>query len=161
MFIRLLAVCLLFSPAVAVAATDAGPFTVTALPFSAADATVEAVTGGLLDGRFTTFDYRSARARGEPFWLRLELRPGVELPAGAALAVRKGRHLDIRAYDSGPRAGQVLTAAAVLPEYRGEQTALYALPAARAHGDALYLRVDADGLAPSDSASTWTRSAKR
>ena len=62
MFIRLLAVCLLFSPAVAVAATDTGPFTVTALPFSAADATVEAVTGGRLDGEFTTFDYRSTRA---------------------------------------------------------------------------------------------------
>ena len=170
MFIRLLAVCLLFSPAFAIAASDAGPFTVTALPFSAADATVEAVTGGLLDGRFTTFDYRSARARGEPFWLRLELRPGAELPAGAALAVRKGRHLDIRAYDSGPRAGQVLTAAAVLPEYRGEQTALYALPAARAHGDALYLRVDADGagaerlsfyLDPLSEALTWGQAQAR
>ena len=66
--------------------------------------------------------------------------------ADAALAVRKGRHLDLRAYDSGARAGQLLTAAAVLPEYRAEQTALYALPAGRMPGDPIYVRVDASGV---------------
>ena len=72
-------------------------------------------------------------------------KPALIAPADAALAVRKGRQFDLRAYDSGARAGQPLTAAAVLPEYRGEQTALYALPAGRAPGDPIYVRVDASG----------------
>jgi diguanylate cyclase (GGDEF)-like protein len=146
MLFRLLMLCLLLSPTAVIAQADDGPFTVTVLSFSAADATVEAVTGGRLEDKFTTYDYRAARARGEPFWLRLVLKPGTDVPAGAALALRKGRHLDIRAYGSGARGGQLLVAAAILPAYRGEQTALYALPAARATGSPLYLRIDAAGI---------------
>ena len=146
MFFRFLLLCLLFSPAAAVAATDAGPFTVTVLPFSAADATVEDVTSGRLDGEFTTFDYRATRARGEPFWLRLVPQAGIVMPTDAVLAVRKGQHLDLRAYDSGVRTGQLLTAAAVLPEYRAEQTALFALPAERTPADPIYVRADASGI---------------
>jgi len=142
---RLLILCLLLLPPVAIAQADDSPFTVTVLSFSAADATVEGITSGRLDDKFTTYDYRAARARGEPFWLRLVLKPGTDIPAGAALALRKGRHLDIRAYDSGVRAGQLLVAAAILPAHRGEQTALYALPAARDSGSPLYLRVDVTG----------------
>ncbi len=127
----ILVLCILCLPAAALAEADAGPFEITA--------------SDRPDGEFTAFDYRAARASGAPFWLRLELRPGVDVPAGAALAVRKGRHLDIRVHDSGPRAGQALAAAAVLPEYRGEQTALYPLPAAWTAGDPLYLRVEATG----------------
>jgi diguanylate cyclase (GGDEF)-like protein len=146
MFQRLLALCLLFSSAGALAESDAGPFTVTTLPFPAADAPVEDVTSGRLDGEFTVLDYRAARIRGEPFWLRLVPRADFDAPADAALAVRMGRQFEIRAFDSGARAGQVLIAAAVLPEYRGEVTALYALPVGRSPGDPLYLRVDAYGV---------------
>ena len=74
---------------------------------------------------FTTYDYREARARGAPFWLRLDPQSVVEIPADAALAVRKGRHLAVRAYDSGAHAGQELMRVAMFPEYRAEQTALY------------------------------------
>src|SRR5688572_1065336 len=129
--VRLLVACLLISPVAAVLAADAGPFTITALPFPAADATVEAVTSGRRDREFTAFDYRATRQRGGPFWLRLVPQAGVDEPAGAALAVRKGRQFDVRAYDSGAGAGQPLTLAAVLPEYRAEQTALYVLPPGR------------------------------
>ncbi len=146
MSFRFLLLCLLFSPAVAVAAADAGPLTVTVLPFSAADATVEDVTSGRLDGEFTTFDFRATRARGEPFWLRLVPQAGIVMPTDAVLAVRKGQHLDLRAYDSGVRTGQLLTAAAVLPEYRAEQTALFALPAERTPADPIYVRADASGI---------------
>ena len=59
-----LVLCLLFSPAAAVAEADTGPFKVTVLPFSATDATVEDVTSGRLDGEFTTFDLpRDAQSR--------------------------------------------------------------------------------------------------
>jgi two-component system, sensor histidine kinase LadS len=133
-------------PAAAFAGADADPFTVTVLPFSAADASLEAVTGGVLDREFKAFDYKATRARGEPFWLRLVPQAGVDAPADATLAVRKGRQFGLRAYDSGARAGEPLAPAAVLPEYRAEQTALFSLPAGRPPGDPIYLRVDAAGV---------------
>lgn len=144
--VRVLIVCLLFSPAAAVATAGVVPLTVTALPFAAGDATVDAVTSGRLDREFTNFDYRATRERGGPFWLRLVAQAGAGAPADAALAVRKGRRFDVRAYDSGARAGQPLTLAAVLPEYRAEQTVLYVLPPGRAPGDVIYVRVDASGV---------------
>ena len=103
--VRVLIVCVLLVPAAAPAMADAGPFAITVLPFPAADATVEAVTSGRLDREFTTFDYRATRQRGGPFWLRLVPQAGIGAPADAALAVRKGRHFDLRVYDSGARAG--------------------------------------------------------
>jgi diguanylate cyclase (GGDEF)-like protein len=142
---RILAVCLLCASAFAFAKAD-DPFVVRVLPAAAGDASVEAVTSGRLDHEFTEFDYREVRGRGTPFWLRLEPRSGAEHPAGAALAVRQGRHFQILAYDSGERAGRALAAAAVLPEYRGEQTALYTLPAGRPARDPLYLRVEIAGI---------------
>jgi diguanylate cyclase (GGDEF)-like protein len=142
----LLIPCLFISSPAAFAALDASPFTVTALPFSAIDATVEDVTRGRLDSEFTTFDFRAMRERGGPFWLRLVPQGAADTRSDAALAVRKGRHLYLRAYDSGARAGQLLSAAAVLPEYRGEETALYALPGGRMQGNPIYVRVDASGI---------------
>ena len=115
MFLRFLALCLLLVPVAAFAEADAGPFTVTVLPFSADDTTVEDVTNGWLDGEFTSFDYRATRERGGSFWLRLVPQAGIDTRSGAALAVRKGRHLYLRAYDSHARAGQPLVAAAALP----------------------------------------------
>ena len=145
---RLLFVCLLCASASAFAKVDDGPFTVTALPASIGDPTVEAVASGRLDTDFAAYDYREARERGAPFWLRLEPQSGVEIPADAALAVRKGRHLAVRAYDSGTRAGQELMRVGMLPEYRAEQSALYALPVSRPVRDAIYLRVEAPAPAP-------------
>lgn len=133
---------LLGVPAAGFAATDAGPFVVTVLPFPAIDATSGTVTSGQLDGEFVTYDPRAMRGHDEPYWLRLVPRSGLEWPSDAALAVRKGRQLDLRAYDSGGRAGRQLSAAALLPEYRAEQTALFALPADRMPGDPLYLHVN-------------------
>ncbi len=143
--IRVLLLCLLFCPCAAKAQAEPGPFAVTVLPISAADASVQTVTSGRLDSRFEEFDYRETRERGEPFWLRLVQKGGTIVPDGAALAVRKGRQFELRAYDSGARAGLPLTLAAVLPEYRAEQTALYALPPGRAPGAPIYLRVEATG----------------
>ncbi len=145
MFLRFLALCLLWVPVAAFAEAGDGPFTVTVLPFSADDTTVEDVTNGWLDGEFTRFDYRATRERGGSFWLRLVPQAGIDTRPGAALAVRKGRHLYLRAYDSRARAGQPLVAAAALPEYRAEHTALYALPAGRTPGDPIYVHVDVAG----------------
>ena len=146
MFLRVFALFLLFSPAVAVAVADAGPFAITVLPNSSPDTSVADITSGRLDGEFRTFDYRATRQRGGPFWLRLVPQVGIDLPADVALAVRKGRHLFLRAYDSNARAGQPLIAAAALPEYRGEHTALYVLPAGRTPGNPIYVHVDVAGI---------------
>ena len=135
---------LLFSPAVAVAGADAGPFAITVLRFRLRHVGQE-ITSGRLDGEFRTFDYRATRQRGGPFWLRLVPRVGIDLPADVALAARKGRHLSLRAYDSNARAGQPLTTAAALPEYRGEHTALYALPAGPPPANPIYVHADVGG----------------
>ena len=72
--------------------------------------------------------------------------PGIVVPADAALAARKGQHLDLHAYDSGTQAGQPLTAAAVLPEYRAEQTVpLGPASSGRAPADPIYVRADVLG----------------
>jgi diguanylate cyclase (GGDEF)-like protein len=145
MSVRLLLICLLAVPAVAFARADDGPFTVTILPGSAGQATPEAVTSGRLDREFTHFDFQEARGRNVPFWLRLELRRGVRVSDDAALAVRRGRHLDIRAYDAAEGAGKAIAPIATLPEYRAEQTLLYVMPAFRSAPDAIYLRVQPTG----------------
>ena len=52
---------------------NAGPSReITALPSSAEEATVCAVTGGALDDDFIAFKYCEARAGGPVFWLKLE-----------------------------------------------------------------------------------------
>ncbi len=145
MRLYLLLCCLVGLPANAVANAEPAPFAVTVLPFSAAAASVEQVTSGSLDQEFTAFDYKTARKKGGPFWLRLLPQPVAGAPDDAALAVRKGRHLDLHAYDSGERAGQPLAQAGMFPEYRAEQAALFALPAGRPPGDPIYVHVEASG----------------
>ena len=145
MSVRILMVCLFLAPALAQARADDGPFAITALPASAGDAAAETVASGRLDRAFAPYDFREARARGAPFWLRLELRPGARVPADAALAVRRGRQFEIQAYESGAAAGSPMTPTATLPEYRAEQTLLYALPASRLARDAIYLRIQPAG----------------
>jgi two-component system, sensor histidine kinase LadS len=167
---RLLALSFLCMPVLAVAKTDGGPLAVTALPASAGDATVEAVTSGGLDHEFADFDDRELLGRGTPFWLRLDPQPGGDFAGVPALAVRKARQLEIRAYDSAGRAGEALSPTALLPEYRAEQTVLYALPASRPARDPLYLRVETTGagaerigfsLLPLADALAWSREQTR
>jgi diguanylate cyclase (GGDEF)-like protein len=145
MSVRILLLCLFLAPTLAHARADDGPFTVTTLPAAAGDAAAEAVTSGRLDHMFARYDFQEARARSTPFWLRLELRPDARVPTDAALAVRRGRQFEIRAYESGTGAGSPMTPTATLPEYRAEQTVLYALPASRLAREAIYLRIQPTG----------------
>ena len=145
MSVRLLILCLFLVPALASARAAEDPFTVTALPASAGNATAASVTSGRLDHEFTQFDFQEVRGRNAPFWLRLELRPGARVSGDAALAVRRGRHLDIRAYAAAAGAGKAVAPIATLPEYRAEQTLLYVMPAFRSAQDAIYLRVQQNG----------------
>src|SRR5262245_65718031 len=149
MSVRILMVCLFIAPALAQARADDGPFAITALPASAGDAAAETVASGRLDRAFAPYDFREARARGAPFWLRLELRPGARVPADAALAVRRGRPFEIQAYESGAAADSPMTPTATLPEYPAEQTLLHPPPASPPARVAMRRRVprDAGGAA--------------
>jgi diguanylate cyclase (GGDEF)-like protein len=141
----LLFLCLAGLPTAAPAAADPAPFEVAVLPFSAADATVDQVARGDFESEFRPFDLKAARATGDPFWLRLQPTATKDAPDDAVLSVRKGRHLDLRAFDSKDRAGQRLQPVVSIPEYRGEETALFMLPEGRAATDPIYVRVDAEG----------------
>lgn len=129
--------------ALAAAKSADGPFEVTVLPASHADPPAGSVTSGALDRDFAAFDYREARGRGSVFWLKLEssgIPPADGVPA---LGIRKGRHLQVRVFDS---AGGELPLATTLPEFRGEQTAVFVLPGAPPSGLRLYARVEAAGV---------------
>lgn len=143
---RILLVGLLAWPVAAHAKVEAGPFQVTALPASAGDAALESVVRGLLDREFAEFDYREARGRGAPFWLKLDASSATAVAGAPALAIRKGLHLDLTVYALADGAPRELAPAAMLPEFRAEETALYALPQAPGPGVPLYVRVTAEGI---------------
>ncbi len=116
--------------------------TVTMLPATVTDPAPADVSGGLLDRQFEPFDYRAARARGVPFWLRLQA-PAGHAPSGVpALVVRKGRHLEVELFASG---GAEVPVATELAGFRGEVDGVFVLDAPLAAGDSLYVRVRAAG----------------
>ena len=81
-------------------------FDVQALDASVSDPAPEAVVAGSLDSRFGAFNYRDARRRGGPFWLKLRSTDDW-MPAGIpTVTVHKGRHLQVQLFAI--RAGEVL-----------------------------------------------------
>ena len=129
----------------AMAATAAEPFAVSALPASSATDDTASLLSGSLDDRFAPFDYRAARARNAPFWLRLKWQAGETGSGPVALTVRAGRqfHLQILANHAGH--GAELHLITELPAYRGTHDLVYALPEEFALGDTLYARVTTQG----------------
>ena len=130
--------------AVASAATPA--FDVEILNAPLADPAPADVAGGALAGQFAAYDYRQARRRGGPFWLRLTARTPSPADGAPALVVEQGRHLSVQLFPArpaGPAQLRALVPATELPAFSGVQAIVYALPQALAAGDALYARVSA------------------
>jgi diguanylate cyclase (GGDEF)-like protein len=103
------------------------------------------VVSGRLDDDFGDYDFRAARLRGGPFWLRLD---ATALPAGdglPALLVRKGRHLRLEAFAPAALGGDGLARAAGWSTFRGREDVAFALPEGWRPGMPLYLRVVPDG----------------
>jgi len=140
---HILSVWLLVFSALALAQPPNGPFEVTMLPASVGDPAAEAVTGGAHDGEFIAYGFREAREAGPAFWLRLEPAAAVSVDGAPALSIRKGRHLAVRVFEPGH--GE-LPLATALPEFRGEQTAMFMLTQPPGPGRALYVRVEASGI---------------
>jgi diguanylate cyclase (GGDEF)-like protein len=131
-----------------------GTILVDALPAEVGDAPAVAVARGDYDGRFGDFSYREARRRGQPFWLRL--RPAGEASASGlpALVVQKGRHLAVEVFPPGSE--QARPVATEFAGFRGVQRAVFTLPRAPGPGDALYVRVAADGSGAEELQFTLT-----
>lgn len=108
-----------------------------------ADPPAESILGGSLDDHFETFDYRAARRRGSPFWLKLRFTERLE--PGTALVIRKGRHLQTRltAVRGAERVG--LSSATGSPGFRGLLDEVYVLPLGVASGWSVYARVEPQG----------------
>lgn len=125
-------------------AAAAPAFDIAILDAAAADPAPAQVASGAFAGRFGTYDYREARLRGVPFWLRLTAR--VPTPQGGlpVLIVEKGRHLDVTVHadhaDS-PGSTPPPGLAAQLPGFSATQEAVFVLPHALAAGDVLWVRV--------------------
>jgi hypothetical protein len=140
---HILTIWLLAFAAQASAQPPNGPFEITVLPASAGDPAAEAVTSGAHDGEFIDYAYRVAREAGPTFWLRLVPEALVTVDGAPALNIRKGRHLAVRVFE--PGRGE-LPLATALPEFRGEQTAIFMLTQPPGPGNALYVRVEASGV---------------
>lgn len=121
------------------------PFAVQVLPPAAADASVEAVTSGSLDAQLGPFNLHEVRARGTPFWLKLQARAGFPQEAVPALIAHKGRHFHVQLFAT--RGGEVtpLREIAEVPQFRASHDALFVLPAGLGAGEAFYARIDARG----------------
>ena len=103
-------------------------FDVQALDASVSDPAPEAVVAGSLDSRFGAFNYRDARRRGGPFWLKLRSTDDW-MPAGIpTVTVHKGRHLQVQLFAI--RAGEMLRLqkATELPGFSGMQDSVFLLP---------------------------------
>ena len=144
---QFLAVCLLGlqSFAAGAAPVDAAP-DLSMLAASAGDADPATVTGGALDGQFGPFDYKAARRRGGPFWIRLRAAEGAAANGAIpSLGARKGRHLALQVYTPRSRGTAPLPVAMELSAFRGEQKVIYALPHGLAPDEPVYVRVEASG----------------
>lgn len=129
----------------AVVAADEPTIEAQVLSPAISNPTDAAVTTGSLDSRFEPFNYREARLRGGAFWLKLQTPQDFAPPGVPALAVRKGRHLQLQLFTNRGGKSVPLLPAAEIPEFRGVIDVVYALPGGLTNGQSLYARVEAVG----------------
>ncbi|HEY4369485.1 MAG TPA: diguanylate cyclase [Steroidobacteraceae bacterium] len=131
--------------AVAAAAPVEPAFEIQSLAAAVPDPTTDAVLEGLLDSRFEAFNFRDARRRGGPFWLKLRAVTDFS-PAGVpVVSVHKGRHLDVRLFAAHEGKSVPLGLATELPGFRGAQDSFFVLPEGIKAGQALYAYVKPQG----------------
>ncbi len=145
-FVAATLACMAVSVCVAapVANAKTPAFDIGILDAASVDPAPRAVASGAFDSNFGPYDYREARKRGSPFWLKLTAREALTAGSAPALVIEKGRHLQVQVFE--PRAGDgdnahALGVAVELPGFSGLHEAVYALPRASAVGGALYARV--------------------
>ena len=139
-----LAICVI-SAAPAFGATPAQQFIISALPASVAAPNAAELTSGALDEQFTAFNYREARARKAPFWLRLRW-VGTPIVRGVlGLSAHTGRQFRLQGFANHLGKATALAEITELPSNRGTQELVFSLPAEIVIGDSLYVRIVAEG----------------
>ena len=133
-----------------VLAVGESAFEVQALDASVPDPAPSSVTGGALDARFGPFNYRDARRRGGPFWLKLQSIDALA-PAGIPVViVHKGRHLQVDLFAAREGDPVPLAMATEFPGFSGMREAVFMLPGSLASGQHLYARVAPEGRGAED-----------
>ena len=131
----------LFVPGLAAAAESPSEIRMLLAPDSlAADADV---VSGLLDSRLEPVNLRKARLGDQTFWLRLRFDPLVSDTGVTALVVHRGRHFQLRAYQSGST--EPLDHAMTRSVFRGTQDQVFAMSRSGSAPALLYLRVEPIG----------------
>ena len=131
----------LFVPGLAAAADSPSGIRMLLAPDSlAADAEV---VSGLLDSRLEPLDLRKARTGNQVFWLRLRFDPQASDAGIAALVVHRGRHFQLRAYQSGST--ETLDHALTRSVFRGTQDQVFAMTRTGSAPALVYLRVEPVG----------------
>ena len=131
----------LFVPGLAAAADAPSEIRMLLAPDSLA-ADVDIVSG-LLDARLEPLNLRKARQGDQTFWLQLRFDPRTDDAGIAALVVHRGRHFQLRAYQSGST--EPLDLAMTRSVFRGTQDQVFAMPRAGSSPVLMYLRVEPMG----------------
>ena len=131
----------LFVPGLAAAADAPSEIRMLLAPDSLA-ADVDIVSG-LLDARLEPLNLRKARQGDQTFWLQLRFDPRADDAGIAALVVHRGRHFQLRAYQSGST--EPLDLAMTRSVFRGTQDQVFAMPRAGSSPVLMYLRVEPMG----------------
>lgn len=145
------ALALWLLPMLAVAADS--QFDVTVLDASR-EVTLKAVTSGSLDAQFKPFKLREVRARGIPFWLKLEAKQDVPADIAPALIAHKGRHFAVQMYSTHGGRVSPLHLIAELPQFRASHDALFVLPDGLQAGALVYVHVEGRGRGSEELAFT-------
>lgn len=143
-------VCAILAPAVASAQMAQQPIKVTMLVTANSQPSIDQITRGALDAKFTAFDLRAARASNEMFWLRVQTASAQLNGEALALTVRAGRQFRFNAYVAQPGGHLALTPLTELPGYRGLHDIVYALPMTLPAEAPVYLQVTVQGSGAED-----------
>ncbi len=109
-----------------------------------AAATVDAVTGGSLDERFTPTNNGRPQGGGDAFWLKLEVAEPSAADGIPVVVMHAGRQTQARLYAARGGAAVPLARATQLPGFRGTEDTVFTLEGLGL-GQPLYARIDGAG----------------
>jgi diguanylate cyclase (GGDEF)-like protein len=133
------------SALIAAAGAADSPFGVQALNTSPEAATVDAVTAGSLDERFSPTKNGRPQGGGNAFWLKLDSADPLEAQGIPVVVMHAGRQTQGRIYVARGGAAVPLPRATQLPGFRGTEDTVFTLVEGLKTGQPLYARIDGAG----------------
>src|SRR5271170_2436656 len=122
------------------------PFGVEVLYTSPEAATVDAVTAGSLDDRFSPTKNGRPQGGGNAFWLKLESADPLEADGIPVVVMHAGPQTQARIYVARGGAAVPLPRATQLPGFRGMEDTVFTLVEGLEAGQPLYARIDGAGM---------------